>query len=329
MALGGSGLRPQTVSLKFVEPTPESIVFSRIRQQYGHFARPLPARETEKGQISVPIQAEIPVKIEDAVDQKSRVAWISLGEVAQAALTRSPLRLLDMPSSSAFGRATRQKYKKITQSVEADLVSSAPLQFGQLTYSKVFLQSLGLVIFELESNLDIGLDEAQLRELEKKTEQHEFLVKAGYAEIRESVEGLRLVPNPNFVALRGRYQDPETFAKQLLGIVFAKEYDLITNRLRMLKSYVRGALAYYSASYEFGELLSLDVGRLERRYAELYGSGTRKRAAFIHRILPELCESDILSRKGRIIKGFQAIFGHFQELAAPKIPIAIRLPAEA
>ncbi len=322
---------PSTLSLRLAPETPESIVFGRIRRNYGHFARPLGARpdQTDPGKISVPIIAEIPVQITDTTRQESRIAWISLGEVADARFTKTPLTLLDMPSFSTFRRLAQTRYQAITTSVEADMVECAPLQFGEFTFPQFYLKTLRILIGELEDNLEDGIPWKRVESLVGDTNQHEYLLNAGYAKVVSSVDGPRLFPGDNFIAMRGKYDERERFQKHLFGIVFARNYDAITTRLRQVKSFVRSALTYYSASYEYGELIELGLNELTHRYGSLYGGDARRLSSFRQIDVPELCRHDILRRKGRQYSGYPGIFTEFQKRASEKIPVTVRLPLGA
>lgn len=321
---------PRTISLRLREESPESLVFKRIRRRYGHFARPRPAETgSDPSRLRVPIIAEIPVQIADRVTDRVRIAWIALGEVAEADLARSPLTLLEMPSAPSFRKAARERYRAISMSVEADMVASAPFQFGELTFAKFFLQTLRLLIAELEEHLDDGIPGDRLLRLIKDTNQHEYLLAARYASVDESVEGRRLVASEQFKILRSKYDDSETFAKHLFGVVFASNYDAITARLRPMKSYVRSALTYYKSCYEFGEMFEIESRDLERRYSAVYGGGDRRLSSFRYTQLPELCDYGILTRRGSRFYGYSEIYDKFESLAADKVPVTIRIPVES
>ncbi len=324
-------MSPTTVSLKLEPDTPESVVFDRIRRSYGHFARPLKARPDagDPALVRVPIIAEIPVAITDSTQKKTRVAWVSLGEVADAKLASAPLTLIEMPTFATFRKMANSRYQMITRSIEADMVDSAPLQFGELTFPQFYLQTLRMLIGELEDRLNEGLPWDRVKALVKDTNQHEYLLNAEYAEVVPSVDGPRLVPSRSFIAMRGEYDKPELFAKHLFGVVFARNYEAITAKLRQLKAYVRSALAYYSASYEYGELVELDIRELSRRYESLYGSDTRHLSSFRQIHVPELCEYNILRQKGSQYTGFPRIYEEFEKRASAKVPVTVRLPLGA
>ncbi len=330
----------ETFHLRLDRESPESIAMRRITEHYGSFCTPgLKRYDPIRQCVSVPILADVPIRLFDERREKDFVQWINLGEIGEILVSEGEAPVeVDAPDYRSLLRTAQDKLMTVRGNLEMELLTSCQHKFGFITPIVNPWFSPLLTMFSMfreamaseEASPTVHL--ARVLDINLGGKYYPLLTKSRLATTSETREGILLHPTDDMVLLfeHGTSDRQHTFEEYCVGRVIQQTYPTILEEFHMptLTSYVRFANSLYEASFEAGQRLDVSVeGWINRTHRKRYGRATNSEN-LRHQTAPNLRQAGIVELEHGFYRPAEEIFEDYCDAAQHHLQISGVVPLD-
>lgn len=312
----------------------EAVAMKYTAHNLGFNIRPRKAQVLEKeGNLKVPLQAIIPRRVTKR-GRESKVFVYRLEDVGYLLYKKidKTYKLVSGVSAVDIDDEITQRFSKLTESVEREILKEGRKNWGKLSWIKTFLNPVYTMVEALVTSPEpISID--AIHE-ENKWKYAKLLVKENYAEVEGERPKYLVKTNKLTIKSETVYKEGGSnhiVAEQVAGIVFANRYNEIKTELsiNMPTAYVETTKVYYIDALRYGENIPIHETDLFSEYQKINARIFKPQLSMMRFrwLLSELSTVNMLEKHGRYVNGKERFFDKLMEYRDEVLKGAIEAPS--
>ena len=282
----------------------EKLAYEKIRTRYGTI--PHPGEPILEGDMwTVPIDVRYPrVLTGESEEYPAKVRFMNVRNIGVIQISAKTGEIVDMPRYYDVRNTIRNFIQQIATVVDKALVKVGADRFSRLPFPthmhSPVVDVLSWVLTNNELNTEEVLQSASDDERDKYIQHIQSLENVGLVRVTESL----IEPADLLIEIESRSPSLQRNLSDALTVFFQEGYDMIESIRQVLGPHLVISSFCYQSSLEYGDLVGLTYGVIEKNMMERYRQEKRIK---IPRYLAQLESIEML--RGDVRKGEPVWFG--------------------